>query len=192
MESIGHSIIDEVTGSERDHFKEQLLQSYAKNFNANHNISYSASRTSLNQILNDLHASHIHRDYCAIATTNNDDVGPNNRTTSQSDITTIEQIHDTNLSNNESRIQTAIKRSKKQTKPSITRQKSKNLSNIPTRTICTRSSKLNNLNNNEELSNDIFTRKRRSSMVDTTRMPSETNLSMPKSVGNSNSLVFLS
>ncbi|CAF0995924.1 unnamed protein product [Adineta steineri] len=88
--------------------------------------------------------------------------------------------HETNTNQidvpvNESQISMTIKR---KTRQQTTDNKTKKTPTIITRTICTRSSKLNSLNNNEEQINHVLpnrTRKRRSSLINNNINESEIN-----------------
>ncbi|CAF3741614.1 unnamed protein product [Rotaria magnacalcarata] len=173
LESIGNSIINKLTGTERDRLKQQLLISYASHTNSIHGLSLSSSKTSFKQVLNDLHTfdCHTQQQYCTVGTDDHDTSVKNAITTNDNPLDVIikQQINNTNILNDQFPSSTAIKHhKKKQTTSPIIENENKSTPNIITRTICTRSSKLNNLNNNEEQPNPVIltrTRKRRSSVT---------------------------
>jgi hypothetical protein len=120
---------------------DQILTSYVSNTT---NLPLSSSRRSLKQLLADFHTfdCHIQRQYRTIGIGDND-VNANIPTTNinKSDLTT----QNINILHDESEIPLVPKLKARRT--SIERKKTPN---IITRTICTRSSKLNTLNNNQE------------------------------------------
>ncbi|CAF3858721.1 unnamed protein product [Rotaria sp. Silwood2] len=174
LESIGNLIINELTGSERNRLKQQLLTSCISNTKTIQNLPLSSSKASLKQVLTDLHTydCHSQRQYRTIGTGDNDiNISTSTTNINQLDITPT-QNNKTNILNDETQLLTAIKRKRRQTNHLNLFQinEPKNTPNIVTRTICTRSSKLNNLNNNREQSNSVIlnrTRKRRSSLINT-------------------------
>ncbi len=102
------------------------------------NLPFSSSRKSLKQVLAELH-THTEREYRTIGIGDND-VNAN--------------IKNTNMINDESEISIVPKRETRRKNvvnsfQTIENEK-KQTPNIITRTICTRSSKLNTLNNNQE------------------------------------------
>ncbi|CAF0739536.1 unnamed protein product [Rotaria sp. Silwood1] len=201
LESIGNLIINELIGSERNHLKQQLLTSCISKTNTIHNLPFSSSKTSLKQVLTDLHIldRHTQRQYRTIGTGDNDiNISTSTANINQLDITTT-QNNNTNILNDETQLSTATKRKKRQTNHVNLLQTNelKNTPNIITRTICTRSSKLNNVNNNQQQSNPIIlnrTRKRRSSLITTQSQNNNNNvvdniieesrLSLQKNIGN--------
>ncbi|CAF5133735.1 unnamed protein product, partial [Rotaria magnacalcarata] len=159
--------------TERDRLKQQLLISYASHTNSIHGLSLSSSKTSFKQVLNDLHTfdCHTQQQYRTVGTDDHDTSVKNAITTNDNPLDVIikQQINNTNILNDQFPSSTAIKHhKKKQTTSPIIENENKSTPNIITRTICTRSSKLNNLNNNEEQPNPVIltrTRKRRSSVT---------------------------
>ncbi|CAF0728183.1 unnamed protein product [Rotaria sordida] len=201
LESIGNLIINELTGSERNRLKQQLLISCISNTNPIHNLPFSSSKTNLKQVLTDLHTydCHTQRQYRTIGIGDNDiNISTSKTNVNQLDITTT-QNNNTNILNNEIQLSTITKRKKRQINHlnllQINEPKN-NTSNIITRTICTRSSKLNSLNNNQEQSNSVIlhrTRKRRLSLINPSTPSNnnvvdntieESHLDLQKNIGN--------
>lgn len=146
MESIGNSIINELTGPERDHLKEKLLLSCAKHKNSNHHSSLSSPKMNLKQLLTDLNVFNgQNQQPCCTVVIDDNDVKACTTTNINEMNIPINQNCNTNMLNEETQlISETTKRKKKQDN------KGKTKPTIMPRTICTRSSKLNSLNNNND------------------------------------------
>lgn len=145
MESIGNWIINGLIGSERDQLKQQLLISCASDKAPISNVPFSSSKTSLRQILNDFRAFDCYhqRQYRSTDTNNNDaDVTASATNNNQGDVQIKETDNNMKIVSKESKLTTTVKRKKQENNQENSSAKTSN--SIVTRTMCTRSSKLNN------------------------------------------------
>jgi hypothetical protein len=130
-------IIDELKGLERDRLKQQLLTSRISNPTTTNDLPFSSTRRNLKQVLADLHTfdCHSQREYRTIG------IGDNDVNAS------VPRI-------DKDKLDVTTKRKKRQTDSLTSSQSIENETaktpNIIPRTICTRSSKLNASNNNQE------------------------------------------
>jgi hypothetical protein len=149
LESIGNSIIDQLKGSEYNHLKQQLLTSSLPiATTVSSNPSSLQLRKSLRQVLADLHAFDCYnqRQYRTVGIGDHD-VNVNGSTTLEK---TSPQTKNTNIFNDVSEGSKRKTRGTNLGSLSQTIENERKTPNIITRTICTRSSKLNTLNNNQE------------------------------------------
>ena len=142
MESIGNLIIQKLNGTERNHLKQQLSTTI------NHLLS-SSSRKNFKELLNDFNTfdCHYQRQYRTIGIGHDNNISSN---TYKTTIVTPKPINSTDNLNDQVQIPMAIKsrKSKQINSSRIIDNDVKKTPHTITRTICTRSSKLNTLNNN--------------------------------------------
>ncbi|UJR33454.1 hypothetical protein I4U23_020899 [Adineta vaga] len=160
LESMANLMIQELCGTQRDNLKHELLTSYISNMITTNNLPLSSSKRSLEQLLSDIHTLDRSIDQQSGTTDITDH--ELSRSTLNLDKDTFDAIStqskSTNLLHDES--------------PSIiVKKRRRNLKNpVPSKTICTRSSKFNSLNTHENENNHIISnraRKQQSSSINT-------------------------
>ena len=160
LESIGNLIVNKLKGSERSRLKQKLLKSYLSNTSTINNLPICSSRRSLQQMLTDLFTldCHSQRQYRTVGIGDNNVNNPSVSKTHNNELDTkIEEIDKINkLTTDQIPLSTVTKRKRKPYNNFLNASQiiDNEISMIsPIRTICTRSSKLNSLNNNQESCN---------------------------------------